>query len=156
MGGIITCIILIALFLGIRRLVKKNVVAHLIANVFLVVVLGFFTYVYAVYAFDMVEEWIYDRDEASRMDRCESLYVDRDYSGLMVQVSLYRLEGERFQKYCEIAEAYQTFQTLKVWQRAESQGVVGAAEMVEKYHALHKRNIANSGYEENKRLMERW
>ena len=156
MGGIITCSILIILFFGIRRLVKKNVVTHLIANLFLVVVLGFSAYVFADFAFDEVEYWIYDKDEASRMDWCESLYVDRDYSGLMVQVSLYHLEGERFQKYCEIVAAYQTFQTLQVWQRAETEGVEGAAKMVEKYQVLHKRNIANSGYEENKRLMERW
>ena len=156
MDGIITCVILIALFLGIRKVVKKNVVTHLIANAFLVVVLAFSTYAYAVCAFDMVEEWVYDRDEASRIDWCESLYVDRDYEGLMVQISLYHLEGENFQKYCEIADAYQTFQTLQVWQRAANEGVEGAADMVEKYQALHKSNILNSDFEENRRIMERW
>ena len=109
-----------------------------------------------------VDEAIYDaysETDAYRLSGLEDDYASKRYDDMYSTMNLYELNGETYEKYTEICEAYNDYLLADAYMQCEVEGadpelanVENAKEYRDDLTALEKK----SKYSSNKKQMQKW
>ncbi len=74
-----------------------------------------------IFGFDLIEEKIDHFSKTDDLRQCEYSYYQGDYTKLLDRLHLYKGYDERFDKYWEIAKAYEDLRLYRVWSQAAAE-----------------------------------
>lgn len=109
-----------------------------------------------------VDEAIYDaysETDAYRLSDLEDNYAAKRYDDMYSTMNLYELNGETYEKYTEICQAYNDYLLAEAYMQCEVDGV--DPELVNVKNAKEYRDhltetMKKSGYPTNKKQMQKW
>lgn len=114
---------------------------------------GFFLYGMCYGVFMLADDY----DDVSEKDLirwCDDDYYARDYGRLYETLSLYDLNGEQYDKYWDLVNAYIYYENYLMWEKAEAAGLDHAAEHMEEYYDLLYQSAETCAYPLHKGTIE--